>query len=399
MDDSLTPTERARVILYDAPLIDGKNDVAFKIRKLANNDLRKFNFSTNMSLVQLWKYQKTPLQTDLFRLKAGGVRAQIFAASAGCDSQYKDAVAITLEQIDVIKRLISNYSSSMMLVNNTEDIATAVEDKKIASIISIEGGHSIQSSLGILRQYYELGVRMMTLANGCNTPWIDYSKVDHADKTMRDLPYNQGLTKFGQDVVAEMNRLGMIIDISHTSTESMKDVLKLSEAPIVFSHSAARNICDSEHNLNDDILELVREKNAVIMITFNSRSITCNAANATLHHVIGNIFYYCAEHIEYIKTKASVDNIGIGSNFDGMDKDKPVKGLEDVSKFPMLFAALVESGWDYGDLEKLAGKNFFRVFTEVEKVLFFISLSQPVILIFMLTKPQSALCTLIHAHK
>ncbi|CAL8070411.1 unnamed protein product [Orchesella dallaii] len=353
-DDPLEPYERAKIILQDAPLIDGKNGIAYNIRKLANNDLRRFNFS---SLINSWKSQKFS-QTDLLRLREGGVQAQIFAARADCDSQYRDAVPITLEQIDVLKRLVSNYSSFMMLVNNSEDISKANEDEKIACILSIEGGHSIQSSLAILRQYYDLGVRMMTLAKGCNTPWIDYSKVDHVNKSMKALPYHFGMTTFGEDVVAEMNRLGMIIDVSHTSTTAMKEVLEKSQAPIVFSHSAARNICDSEHNLEDSILELVREKNAVIMIPFDSRTITCNSPNSTLYHVI--------EHIEYIKAKTSVDNIGIGSNFDGMDR--PVRGLEDVSKFPMLFAALIESGWDYDDLEKLAGKNFFRVFTEVEKV-------------------------------
>ncbi|OXA64523.1 Dipeptidase 1 [Folsomia candida] len=350
-EDSLPPIERAKFILERSPLIDGHNNLAYNIRRMVFNDLRKVDLKANLSQTEPWKSLNTS-QTDIQRLKDGHVGGQVWVARADCESQYKDAVPITLEQIDVIKRFLDSNSDDFQLVTTVEEFEKARDDGKIASFIAVEGGHSIQSSLSVLRQYYDLGVRIFTLAHTCSTPWIDYSRADHSNKSLRIVSYSHGISHFGEDVVREMNRLGMIIDMTHSSIGAVVDVMAVSKSPIIFSHSAARTLCDTDTNVGDAILKTVRQKDALVMVSFDSNQIKCDGTDATIHDVI--------KHIEYIKNRATVNNIGIGSNFDGIEKT--VRGLEDPSKFPDLFALLVESGkWHSFELEQLAGKNFLRV--------------------------------------
>jgi len=229
----------------------------------------------------------------------------------------------------------------MQFATSVADIEDAIKNGKIASLIGVEGGHSMQSSFGILRTLYDMGTRYMTLTHSCNTPWADSSPVDKPDDPV-ELPQNNGLSNFGERVVEEMNRLGMMVDISHVSVKTMESALHKSKAPVIFSHSSSFTLCPHHRNVNDDVLRL-----------------TCDGTNATLQDVL--------DHIDYIRNITGPDHVGIGGDFDGIDQ--PAIGLEDVSKYPILLEELYKTGrWSEEDLEKLAGRNLLRVFTAVEKV-------------------------------
>ncbi|CAG7827477.1 unnamed protein product [Allacma fusca] len=353
---SLPPLERAKKILAEAPLIDGHNGFPMSIRVLAENNLHRFNLSRNLSQDH-YGFFGHRVDTDIPRLREGKVGAQIWSAYADCVSQHKDAVVITLEQIDVIKRMIDTYSDDLELVTESEGILKAVEKGKIGSLISIGGGHSIQYSLAVLRTFYTLGARIMDLTTLCSTPWAQYYNIESYNKSAK-LDFNQGLSSFGEEVIREMNRLGMIIDVSHTSLATMKDAIQLSQAPVIFSRSAAKYICDIDINVPDDVLRLIRQKEGLIMISLFPDYIKCRPnSGTTIEDVI--------KQLDHLRSRATVNSIGIGSSFGDMDEH--VEGLSDVSKFPLLFEALIKSGnWTDEDLEKLAGKNFLRVFRAVE---------------------------------
>jgi len=230
-----------------------------------------------------------------------------------------------------------------------EEIQNAFENGKIASLIGVEGGHSIDSSMGVLRMFYELGVRYLTLTHTCNTPWAGASPFN-------ENPENSGLTDFGKALVVEMNRLGMLVDLSHTSSQTMKDALAVAKAPVIFSHSSAFALCNNTRNVPDDVLKLVKENGGIVMITFVPVFVSCSE-NATLSQV--------ADHIDYIQKLIGIDHVGIGGDFNGIRKT-PV-GLEDVSKYPFLLDELVKRGWTQEMLEKLIGQNFLKVFAAVEE--------------------------------
>ncbi|XP_023289483.1 dipeptidase 1, partial [Orussus abietinus] len=279
-----------------------------------------------------------------------------WVAYTNCNSQYKDAVQLTLRQIDVIRRLIRRYSDDLQLVTEASDIESVWQNGKIASMIAVEGGHSLDSNLAVLRLYYQLGVRYVTLTHACNTPWADSSTVE--DKPKRNL------TAFGKKIVLEMNRLGMLVDLSHVSHEVMRNVLQTTKAPVIFSHSSAFELCKMYRNVPNDVLQLVKKNGGVVMVNFYSDFVNCNATrNAIMQDVV--------DHINYIRHFIGVDHVGIGADYDGVSKVP--EGLEDVSKFPDLFDRLhqnkeTEPSWSKGDLEKLAGRNFLRVFRAVEEV-------------------------------
>uniref|UniRef100_A0A3B3TS50 Dipeptidase n=1 Tax=Poecilia latipinna TaxID=48699 RepID=A0A3B3TS50_9TELE len=295
------------------------NDLALRLRIHYNNQLSKINLT-----------HLTRVATDISRLRAGHVQTQMFAVYVLCGAQHMDAVRLTLEQIDVIRRICTEYPD-FELVTSTQELRDSMTKGKIACLISIEGGHSIDSSLPALRMFYQLGVRSMSLTHSCNTPW--YSKES-----------NNSLTTFGKAVVDEMNRLGMIVDLSHTSFETASAVLNHSKAPVIFSHSSSYMICNNPRNVPDWLLQELVRKPAFLSV-FSTVS---------------------TDHFDYIKGFIGAKSIGIGGDFDG-GTSFPV-GLEDVSKYPVIVQELLKRNWTEEDLADVLRNNFLRVFEEVEKV-------------------------------
>ncbi|EDW15727.1 dipeptidase 1 [Drosophila mojavensis] len=345
--------QRVRNVLKEVPLIDGHNDLPWNIRKFLKNQLKDFHFGSDLREMAPWSSSAWS-HTDLRRLKEGMVSAQFWSAYAPCSSQHLDAVQLTLEQIDLIRRLVHLYPHHMALVTSAAGIEQTHRTGKIASLIGVEGGHAIGTSLSVLRMFYQLGARYLTLTHTCNTPWADCCKVDEPGK----YPHIGGLSSFGKLVVKEMNRLGMIVDLSHVSVPTMLDALATSQAPLIFSHSSAHAICNSSRNVPDHVLQRIATNGGLVMVAFYPHFVSCSG-QATLHDVV--------DHINHIREVAGIDHVGIGAGYDGVNLVP--KGLEDVSKYPHLFATLLESDkWTEADIAKLAGRNFLRVFNEVEAV-------------------------------
>ncbi|KAL6435441.1 hypothetical protein ACFW04_005432 [Cataglyphis niger] len=340
--------ETVRQVLSEVPLIDGHNDLPWNIRNFLHNQLADFDFDKDLRQVAPWS-KSAWSQTDLVRLRQGMVGGQFWAAYVPCESQHLNAVQLTLEQVDLIKRLIEKYSQHMQFAASSREILEAHGRGRIASLIGVEGGHSLGSSLAVLRTLYQLGVRYLTLTHTCNTPWAKSSSVEDDDED------GGGLTTFGKAVVQEMNRLGMLIDLSHTARATMRDALRVSKAPLIFSHSSAFAICNSSRNVPDDILKQLADNGGLVMVTFYNYFVKCGP-QASVSDV--------AEHIYYIRNLIGVDHIGVGGDFDGINKTP--RGLEDVSRYPELFAELLRSGkWNVLDLKKVAGLNLLRVLTQV----------------------------------
>lgn len=353
-DDVDNSTWKGSDVLKDVPLIDSHNDLPYNLYKLEENMLKNFNFESDLKLNPRWKVPSS--FTDLPRLREGKLGGQFWVAYVDCERNYKDAVERTIEQIDVIKRLVKKYPNDLMYVTEADQIMEAFRAGKIASMIEIEGGHSIDSRLSALRLFYELGVRCMTITHNCNTPWADNNQIDNNPANPK-----KNLTEWGKNVIAEMNRLGMIADLSHVSEGVMVDVIKASKAPVIFSHSSVYSLRAHTRNVKDHVLMKLKENNGVIMINFYSGFIAQN--NATINDV--------AKHIDYVKNLIGADHVGIGADYDGVSSMP--KGLEDVSKYPELFDLLAEEGhdwnpWTADELKKLAGLNLIRVFKDVEKI-------------------------------
>lgn len=343
--------------LNHAPLIDGHNDLPWNIyNKLANN-LSAFHFENDLRNDSVFGTNVCDsCFTDLPRLSAGKVGGQFWVAYTSCDSQYKDTIQLTLRQIDIIKRLIKKYPARLQFVSDAANIEVVWKAGKIASMIGVEGGHSLDSSLAVLRLYHELGVRYVTLTHTCNTPWADASTV------LNNSIYN--LTKFGEVVIREMNRLGMMVDLSHVSHNVMRYALAVTKSPIIFSHSSAFSLCHHYRNVPDDVLHMVKKNNGIVMVNFYSQFLNCDRSkNTTIEDAVA--------HINYIRNLIGIDHVGIGGDYDGVNETP--QGLEDVSKYPNLFDRLYqyrpgEPTWTREDLEKLAGRNLIRVFHAVEAV-------------------------------
>jgi membrane dipeptidase len=355
---------KARRVLSTTPLIDTHNDLPWEIRNKAAMDADAYDLR-----------KPTRGMTDLARLRTGMLGAQFW--SVYVPGEYRDSgfARVQLEEIDIAKRMIAKYPDRLELVRTSAGIRDAFARGKLASLLGMEGGHAIENSLGALRDYYDLGARYMTLTHNVTLDWAD-AALDSAK--------HGGLTKFGEEVVREMNRLGMLVDLSHVSPGTMSDALNVTEAPVIFSHSAARALNDHPRNVPDSILTRLKTNGGVVMVCFvpsfispgakqwsaSFDSVTAahgdTAAWHASHPEIRATLAEVADHIEHIRDVAGIDHVGIGSDFDGITY--VVKGLEDVSKYPALFAELSRRGWSEAALRKLAGENLLRAFAQAEKV-------------------------------
>ncbi|XP_026150056.1 dipeptidase 2 [Mastacembelus armatus] len=343
-------SERVQDLMSRSPLIDGHNDLALQLRIHHSNRLSHIDLH-NVSIVA----------TDITRLQAGQVQAQMFAAYVLCGAQDKDAVRLTLEQVDVIRRMCTEYKE-FELVTSAQELRNSETRHKIACLISIEGGHSIDSSLPALRMFYQLGVRSMALTHTCNTPWAESSS-KHYSVYQRE---KDSLTDFGKAVVEEMNRLGMIVDLSHASWDTARAVLNHSKAPVIFSHSASYSICNHSRNVPDWLLHELKKNRGLIMVNLHSRFISCRD-KASISQV--------ADHFDHIKEVIGAESIGIGGDFDGAMSFP--EGLEDVSKYPALIQEILQRNWTESELADVLRGNFLRVFEEVERVRDQLSTNQP----------------------
>lgn len=331
---------RANSLLAINPVIDGHNDLPYQLRLQLRNQIYE---------VDLTQIQER-FATDIPRLRKGHVGAQFWSVYVGCNSDYlawNPSVRETLEQVDVARRMIQLYPQDFELALTADDIRRSIANGKIASLMGMEGGHSIDSSLAALRMFYDLGVRYMTLTHSCHVPWAD---------SCTPAPVYGGLTDFGNQVVLEMNRLGMLVDISHVSADTMRDVLAVTQSPVIFSHSVALSLCNNTRNVPDDVLLKLKSNNGIIMINFVP-SFVCCSNSCTMENV--------ADHIMYIASLIGWDNIGIGADYDGADI---VSGLDDVSTYPYLFAELLHRGVSESDLAKVSSGNLIRVLSQVEVI-------------------------------
>ncbi|XP_040897553.1 dipeptidase 1 [Toxotes jaculatrix] len=333
---------RALKLMSETPLIDGHNDLPWQLRKQFNNELNKVDLNT-----------LSTTHTNIPKIKEGRLGAQFWSAYVPCDTQYKDAVRQTLEQIDVIHRMCQKYPETFMFATSSKDIMDAFSMNKTASLIGVEGGHSLDSSLGALRTMYQLGVRYLTLTHSCNTPWADNWLVDTGSEPSQ----HNGLSPFGKQLIMEMNRLGMLIDLAHVPVTVMNQVLDMSKAPVIFSHSSAYSICQHKRNVPDDVLKRVNETGGIVMVNFYNDYVTCSKT-AKLSDV--------ADHFDHIKKVAGAGIIGFGGDYDGVTRLP--EGLEDVSKVPKLVAELLRRGWTDDEVKAALGDNLLRVLTEVERV-------------------------------
>jgi membrane dipeptidase len=331
--------ETARRVLANTPLIDGHNDLPWAIRRSdgAPHDVEATGHDLR---------ETTPFHTDIERLREGMVGAQFWSVYIPFEALQEGAAKVQLEQIDIALQIVAKYPEAFELALSASDIERGFGAGRIPSLLGMEGGHAIENSLGALRAYYALGVRYMTLTHNGTLDWADAANGEHR---------HGGLTEFGKEVVREMNRMGMLVDLSHTSPETMNDALDVAQAPVMWSHASAKGVRDHPRNVPDQVLRRLPENGGVVMITFVPSFITTND-EATIADV--------ADHIDHVANLAGIDHVGIGSDFDGIEST-PV-GLEDVSKFPALFAELSRRGWSEDELAKLAGENVLRVMREAE---------------------------------
>lgn len=344
-------------------LIDGHNDLPYALRTLAAGAV------SDADLDRLGR-GLAEAQTDLPRLTAGGVSAQFWSVYVPADLPEPEAVVQTLEQIDLVRRLVCRHIGRLILASTADGVAAAFRSGRIASLVGAEGGHSIGGSLGVLRMFRELGVRYLTLTHTRNTAWAD---------SATDVPASGGLSEFGRDVVREMNRIGMLVDLSHVADSTMRDALDTTRAPVVFSHSSARTLCGHQRNVPDEVLARLADNGGVCMVTFvpafvsaerfgwererdaevrrtgEPRAVVAARLGPSPPVTVAQV----ADHVEHVRAVAGVEHVGLGGDFDGCD-DMP-SGLADVSGYPRLFAELSGRGWSAGELAALAGGNVLRV--------------------------------------
>lgn len=376
----LSPEVVVRQVLREVPLIDGHNDAPWAIRSRFANHLDDFDFNDTTGL-------EKPMHTDLTRLRRGGVGGQFWSVWVPTDMTGGDSVVAVLEQIDLVHRLAARYPNDLEIALTADDVERIHAEGKIASLIGMEGGYSIDSSLAVLRMLFDLGARYMTLTHWINVPWADAATAASE---------HDGLTHFGGAVVREMNRLGMLVDLSHVSAKVMHDTLDLTRAPVIFSHSNAFALNPYPRNVPDDVLERLPANGGVVMLNFSSfflsrevalRNAAAKGEQARLESLFpgdpkavkaGMDSWYAAnpiphvtlddvaDHLDHIVDVAGIDHVGLGSDFDGI-RSVP-EGLEDVSGYPALLVVLLERGWTRTDIAKLAGLNVLRVMRETERV-------------------------------
>lgn len=319
-------------VLAEAPVFDGHNDLPWALRT---------KYSYNLEAAQLHEVNSA-LHTDLPSLRAGGVGAQFWSLYVPSNMSPHAAVSATLEQIDCVYQLTEAFSDQLRLATTLAETEEALRSGKIASLLGIEGGHSIDESLGTLRMMRRLGVSYMTLTHNHNTSWAASATGE---------PVDYGLTEFGRGVVAEMNRIGMLVDLSHVHERTMQDSLEATAAPVIFSHSSCRGVYDHPRNVPDSILTHMADNGGVQMITFVPRFLREDAAAASIDDVVA--------HIEHAREVAGVDHIGIGGDFDGVPQGP--HGLRRVSDYPALLLALTDRGWSKPELCKFTSGNILRV--------------------------------------
>jgi membrane dipeptidase len=330
---------RARALHRTTPLIDGHNDYPMALREhSAGRDLETLDI----------RLSQPKLHTDIDRLRAGGVGGQFWSVYVPATLQGGAAVTATLEQIDVVHRMMRRYPDTFELATTAVDVERIFKAGRIASLIGMEGGHSIDNSLATLRMLHAMGARYMTLTHSTNIAWADSGT---------DKPKLGGLSAFGEEVVREMNRLGMLVDLSHTSPDTMQDAIRVSEAPVIFSHSDARALNDHGRNVPDAVLRLLPKNGGIVMVTFVPGFLRADG-KATLADA--------ANHLDHVRTVAGPDHVGIGGDFDGITTVPA--GLEDVSKYPALTAELLRRGWPDEDVRKAMGLNILRVMRRAEEV-------------------------------
>ena len=367
-------TEAARKLHADCLVIDGHNDLPWNMREnAAETAFNKIDISR----------PQPKLHTDLLRLKQGGVGAQFWAAYVPVDTK-QDPVKFTFEQIDVIRRMCERYPDALEMAYTVEDIRRIRKAGKVASLIGVEGGHSIGESLSVLRNFYRLGVRYMTLTHSANTSWADSGT---------DEPNNKGLSKFGEDVVREMNRLGMMVDLSHVSPDTMRHAIRISSAPVIFSHSSAYGVAQHPRNVPDDVLKLTAKNGGVVMVNFYSGFIVPEAARRRLtmfevarklkeeypderefkqaiqawekaNPIPSGSIHTLIDHIDHVVKVAGIDHVGLGSDYDGIPT-LPAQ-LEDVSRYPYITQELLNRGYKPDEVRKVLGENLMRAFAAVE---------------------------------
>jgi membrane dipeptidase len=368
--------ERARALHKQVPLIDGHNDYPWAVRENVQRDVEKLDI----------RQSQPSIHTDIARLKAGGVGGQFWSVYVPAELQGQAAVTATLEQIDIVHRMMRKYPDTFELALTADDVERIFKKGKIASLIGMEGGHSIDNSLAALRMFHRLGARYMTITHSKNVPWAD---------SATDTATLGGLSAFGEEIVREMNWLGMLVDLSHVSPDTMTDAIRVSQAPVVFSHSSARALNDVPRNVPDDVLRLLPKNGGVVMVTFvpgflspkvaewNKRQTEETArlqqqfpADETARKTALDAWTKSnpvpratvadtADHVDHIRKVAGIDHIGLGGDFDGITSVP--EGLEDVSKYPTLTAELLRRGYKDDDIKKILGLNILRVMRGAEK--------------------------------
>jgi membrane dipeptidase len=364
---------RAKALMREVPLVDGHNDLPWEMR------------SRWLSFDSVDIATRTDMMTDIPRLRAGVVGAQFWSTYSPAELEHRGAARIGMEQGDVVHRMVERYPDVFEMAGTADDIVRIHRAGKVASVLGLEGGHMIENSLGLLRAFYRDGVRYMTLTHSRTTDWADAAT---------DSARHGGLTRFGEEVVREMNRLGMLVDLSHVSDSTMWDALRVAEAPVIFSHSSSRHFTPHPRNVPDDVAAAVAKNGGVIMVTFVPEFIALPTYEFSLRRdsvMLASVaagdtagaraairewmrtnpmpvpdIGVVADHVEHLRDVAGVDHVGIGSDFDGIGT--PPTGLEDVAAFPALVAELLRRGWSDGDVKRVIGLNVLRVLREAERV-------------------------------
>jgi membrane dipeptidase len=377
-----TPERRVERVLARTPIIDGHNDLPWEIRDAYDFWRKPLDLDADTSRLE------ARLQTDLPRMRRGGVGGQFWSVWIPADLKGDEAIRVTIEQIDIVHRMVARYPNRLEIASTAADVRRIQKAGRIASLIGVEGGHQIGNSPAALRQFHALGARYMTLTHSKNNDWADSATDD---------PLHNGLTPFGRAIIGEMNRLGMMVDLSHVSPKTMHDVLETTRAPVIFSHSNARALMDHARNVPDDVLRRMPANGGVVMVNFfpgflsepyRRRAAERDAEDARLknlysgqperraaalaawdsaHPAVEVPLGVVADHIDHVRKVAGVDHVGIGSDFDGISGTAP-KGLEGVETYPALLAELARRGWSDSDLAKLAGGNILRAMERAERV-------------------------------
>ena len=375
MTSATTSSSAARVaaLLREHPVMDGHNDLLWEARLQVGYDFDRLDVGSG----------GTPTQTDLPRLRQGGVGAQFWSVFVPASLSGDDAVSATLEQVDAGHQLVARYADQLAFARTADDVEAAWRSGRIASLLGAEGGHSINSSLATLRMLHVLGVRYLTLTHNGNVPWAD---------SATDTPVLGGLSRFGVEVVREMNRIGMLVDLSHVSADTMRQALAVAEVPAIFSHSSARAVCDSPRNVPDDVLGLLRDNGGVCMVTFVPGFVNpaaaawraegnAQAAAQGITLADDAFFGFLADyraahpeppatladvvaHVEHVREVAGIDHVGLGGDYDGVEVLP--EGLGDVTGYPRLLEALADRGWSDDELGRLTSGNVLRVLRDAE---------------------------------